>query len=89
MVAVKRWHVEILIDAHEQATRAEARLRAGDRTHLVGIGGATCRPTDSNVPEIADELAAARALSELAHQLLDAVVQDIEAVTQQPANVAR
>ncbi|GAB3892042.1 hypothetical protein GCM10029964_066200 [Kibdelosporangium lantanae] len=79
---MKRWQVEILIDEHERATRAEARLRAGNRTHLVGIGGATGRPADSNAPEIADELAAARALSELAHQLLDAAVQDIEAVTQ-------
>lgn len=42
---------------------------------------------DSNVPEIGDELAAARALADLSHQLLDAAVQDIEDVTHRPAHV--
>jgi len=37
------------------------------------------------VPEIGDELAASRALADLAHQLLDAAATDIEGVTHVPA----
>jgi hypothetical protein len=35
------------------------------------------------VPEIGDELAAARTLSELSHQQLDTAAEDIEQVTHQ------
>jgi len=45
--------------------------------------------TDSDVPEIGDELAVARALSELAHQLLHAAVEDIAGVTQQRVELTR
>jgi hypothetical protein len=41
-------------------------------------------PADDNVAEIGDELAAARALSDLGHQLLVATACDIQAVTHQP-----
>lgn len=39
------------------------------------------RPSDHDVPEIGGELAVARALSDLAHKLLDTAVEDIEGVT--------
>jgi hypothetical protein len=39
------------------------------------------------VPEIGDELAAARALSELSHNLLDAAAADIEKITHRPAHL--
>ena len=39
------------------------------------------------MPEIGDELAVARALSDLAHLLIDATVNDIEAMTHMPAHV--
>jgi len=84
----KKWSVEIVIDEHEAEgadtgarTRAEARLHTGDATALVGVGLARCNPRDAEVPEIGDELAVARALSDLAHQLIEATVADLEAVT--------
>jgi hypothetical protein len=80
----KRWTVEIAIDEHENRTRAVARLVTADRTDLTGTGTARLNPTDRNVPEIGDELAAARALSELAHRLLHAAATDIESVTAEP-----
>jgi hypothetical protein len=83
----KRWNVEIFIDEHDGSTRAEARLKTADTTHLVGTGTARRNPRDVEVPEIGDELAAARALSELAHQLLDAAADDIEAVTRRPVHL--
>ncbi|CAM2880099.1 DUF1876 domain-containing protein [Prescottella defluvii] len=82
----KQWSVEITIDEHDRQTRSTARLHTGDTT-LVGVGAARRNPTDRNVPEIGDELATARALADLAHQLIDATVSDIEGVTHAPAHV--
>lgn len=75
------WTVDIFIAERAGRTHAEARLHTGNRTHLVGTGSARLNPTDRDVPEIGEELAAARALSELAHLLLGAAADDIEGVT--------
>jgi hypothetical protein len=83
----KKWTIDIYIDEHERQTRAEARLHARDRTQLVGVGLARRNPVDPSVPEIGDELAVARALSDLAHLLIDATVNDIEAMTHTPAHI--
>ncbi|MGF1662473.1 MAG: DUF1876 domain-containing protein [Kineosporiaceae bacterium] len=84
-----RWNVDILITEHDGRTKAEARLRTRDDTHLTGVGLARLSPTDRDVPEIGDELATARALSDLAHRLLDAAATDIEAVTHEPVTLHR
>jgi len=76
----KSWTVQIDIGEHEGTTRAIAHLHTGDRTALEGTGVARRNPADPNVPEIGDELAAARALSDLAHALLDAAVDDLSGV---------
>jgi len=83
----KNWQVDIVIDEHDNRTRAEARLRNPDRTGLVGSGLARLSPRDADVPEIGDELAVSRALADLAHQLLDAAAGDIEAITHRPARL--
>ena len=51
---------------------------------LTGIGIARLNPADRNVAEIGDELAVARALSNLADQLFAATAADIHAVTHEP-----
>jgi len=81
----KQWRVEIVIDEHDGKTRAEARLHNPDGTALAGTGQARCNPRDQDVPKIGDELAVARALSDLAHLLLDATAADIEKITHRPA----
>ena len=86
MQAMKRWNITIEIDEQEGRTRATARLEAG-ATELTGVGTARLSPEDRDVPQIGDELAVARALSELSHQLLDATAADIERITHQPAHV--
>jgi hypothetical protein len=88
MSTAKKWSVEIHIDEHESRTRAEARLHTADRTHLVGVGLARLNPADRDVPEIGDELAASRALADLAHQLLEAAADDIEGITHAPATMS-
>ena len=78
---VQTWNVEVLIGERDGPTHAEARLRTKDHTHLTAVGRARLRPTDRDVPEIGAELATARALADLSHQLLEAAVDDIAGVT--------
>ncbi|WP_328993962.1 DUF1876 domain-containing protein [Kribbella sp. NBC_01245] len=82
MTATRQWKVDIFIDEHEDQrfTRAEARLQTNDPTHLVGHGEAHRHPRDVEVAEIGDELAAARALANLSHLLVDAATKNIEAI---------
>jgi hypothetical protein len=66
MTHTRRWDVQIFIDEHDDgSTRAEARLRTGGNMSMVGVGFARQNPHDTAVPEIGDELAVARALSNL------------------------
>lgn len=78
MQETKRWTVTVDIDEHDGRTRAHARLHTRDSDQLVGVGLARLSPTDRDVPEIGDELAAARALSDLAHRLLELASADVE-----------
>jgi hypothetical protein len=86
MDAVKAWTVQVDIDEHEGRTRAVARLRTGRDQSLEGTGLARLNPADRNVPQIGDELAVARALSELSHLLLDVAARDIEQASGVPAH---
>ncbi len=65
----KRWRVEILINEHDQRTQALARLDTHDDLHTHGQGSARRSHIDTNPSQIRDQLAAARALSELANKL--------------------
>ena len=87
MTATKTWHVDIHIGERDGQTHAEARLRPGETVTLAGSGTARLNPADRDVPEIGDELATARALSDLAHRLLHTAVEDIEALTHERAHV--
>ena len=80
MVELKRWTIEIVIDedGDERLTEAKARLEAPGRPPMTGVGGARRNPVDPEVPKIGDELATARALSDLSHRLLDVAAADIE-----------
>jgi hypothetical protein len=84
--AVKTWTVQVEIDEHEDRTRAIARLRTDEDHSLTGTGLARLNPADRNVPQIGDELAVARALSELSHLLLDDAARDIEQTSGVPAH---
>jgi hypothetical protein len=86
MDAVKTWTVQVDIDEHEDRTRAVARLTTGGTPPLVGTGLARLNPADRDVPRIGDELAVARALSELSHLLLDVAARDIEQSSGVPAH---
>jgi hypothetical protein len=75
--------IDVRIEEHEERTRAKARLSwAGKK--LVGIGLARLDPADEPVAQIGDELAIARALSDLANQLFALTSTDIQASTHEP-----
>ncbi|NUU22208.1 MAG: DUF1876 domain-containing protein [Streptomycetaceae bacterium] len=91
MAAMKHWTVDIYltekagVDDFEGGesvrTHAEARLSTDGEAAMRGWGSARKHPSDRDVPQIGDELAASRALSDLAHRLLHAAAADIEAAT--------
>jgi hypothetical protein len=85
---VKTWQVTLDIDEHDGHTRAVARLRTRDGESLTGVGFARLNPTDDDVPEIGDEIAVARALSDLGRRLLAAATDDIEQVSGESAHLA-
>jgi hypothetical protein len=72
------WKVRLhLFEDDEGTTKAHLTLDTGT-TELTGHGAAHCHPADANVPEIGDELAAGRAMNDLARQLLKTADRDIE-----------
>jgi hypothetical protein len=76
-MADQMWRVQIAFTEESERTRADAILElASQRFH--GFGQAKRAPTDPSVPVIGQDLAAARALSDLAHQLLQAAAERIE-----------
>ncbi|SOX53348.1 DUF1876 domain-containing protein [Mycobacterium ahvazicum] len=79
----KSCRVDVLIEEHEERTRAKARLSLAGRK-FVGIGLARLDPADEPVARIGDELAIARALTDLANQLLAVTSSDIQASTHEP-----
>jgi hypothetical protein len=79
-----KWAVTVYLEDHDEQTRARARLETGQTAAgsvLEGVGHARRNPRDRDVPEIGRELATARALSDLAHKLFEATVDDIAAIT--------
>jgi hypothetical protein len=80
------WRVEISFTEGEDRTRADAVLElASHKFH--GFGQAKRAPGDPKVPVIGEDLAAARALSDLSHQLFEAAVEKIEDFEGHPVNV--
>jgi hypothetical protein len=80
------WRLEITFTEDDRATRADVLLDVGDHHHH-GWGRAKRNPADEDVPVIGEEIAAARALIRLAHQLLGAAESDIEEIEQQPVRL--
>jgi Rv2632c-like len=74
----KTWRAEVSIAEEGDVTRATAVLNTDDGRTFQGEGLARRNPQDAPAPRIGDELATARALSELTHKLLEAVAKDIE-----------
>jgi hypothetical protein len=82
----KAMTVEIQLDENEERTEAKASIRIRDK-EFAGWGRARRNPGDPNVPMVGEELAVARALSELSHHLVDAAAETIESFEGHPVRL--
>ncbi|MEU1303058.1 DUF1876 domain-containing protein [Streptomyces shenzhenensis] len=84
------WHVEMEFQEDDQHTRAVALVRLPDGTEVRAHGQASRHRTDANQPRVGEEIAGARALNELAMQLLSKAHEEIDTAsgrTSHPINV--
>ncbi|MCX5126918.1 DUF1876 domain-containing protein [Streptomyces sp. NBC_00347] len=79
MSHTSEWKVRLYLFEEDQTTKARLELDTGT-SKLTGHGTARCAPQDTDVPEIGDELAAARAMENLALQLKRTAYGDMQAV---------
>jgi nucleotide-binding universal stress UspA family protein len=85
----KRWTVVIDIDDQHGRVRATAHLHDREADHLVGEGSALLGPVERCDPEIADQLATARALRRLSQCLIEVAKDEFDrAARQQEAAAA-
>ena len=80
------WRLEITFTEDDHTTRADAVLDVAGHHHH-GWGRSRRDPGDADVPVIGEEVAAARALIRLAHQLLGAAEEEIEEVEQRTVHI--
>ncbi|GAB3473060.1 DUF1876 domain-containing protein [Nocardiopsis coralliicola] len=87
MHTMKRWNIEVVLSEEAAGdaadTWADAELRA-EGSDLHGRGRARKHPADSDSPEIGEELAVSRALSDLSRQLRQVAAEDIADNTGRP-----
>ncbi|WP_020521397.1 DUF1876 domain-containing protein [Catelliglobosispora koreensis] len=72
------WTVELAFAEDTEHTEAIAILRIPDGREVRGLGQAKRDPADRPVAEIGEEIAGARALSSLAHELLNVAAAEVE-----------
>ncbi|MGH9132714.1 MAG: DUF1876 domain-containing protein [Ilumatobacteraceae bacterium] len=80
------WTVSISFHEDDDTTRADAVID-GAGFELEGWGRARRNPDDPDVPMIGEEVAAARALTDLAHHLLDRAAHSIESWAGRPVRI--
>ncbi|WP_283137641.1 DUF1876 domain-containing protein [Rhizohabitans arisaemae] len=75
----KQWDVQIYIteDDDDSVTMARVVLSTGNGLRHESVGRARRNPVDRPVPEIGDELAVGRALSDLAAKLIGDAADDV------------
>jgi len=78
MKATAEWDVELTFKEDAHRTRAAALVRLPDGSEVRAHGYASRHPADSPRPRIGEEIAAARALNELAMQLLTKAREEID-----------
>ena len=70
-------------------THAEARLVTPGEDELFGRGEAYRNPADREITQVGEQIAAARALSDLAGRLLHAAATSIEGLTHERPHLHR
>jgi len=80
------WTVHISFREDDSHARADAWLSAGGLS-LHSWGVSRRNPSDPDVPAVGEQLAVARALSDLSHQLLHAAAHGVESFEGHPVHV--
>jgi hypothetical protein len=79
---------EIEMTFEEDANHTEARAALVLRgSRFTGFGRARRNPADPNLPVVGEQLAAARALTDLTHKLVEAAAETISEREGRPAQV--
>ncbi|MGW4798637.1 DUF1876 domain-containing protein [Nonomuraea sp. NPDC004297] len=73
----KEWTVRVTLTESGSDTSAEATLTSMNGERVTGTGHARRNPADPEAPRIGDELAASRALADLARRLAVIANHDI------------
>jgi hypothetical protein len=72
------WTIELRFEETTDSTQAVAALHLPSGRELRGHGQSRRNPVDRPAPRIGEEVAGARALSNLAHELLEYAATEIE-----------
>lgn len=83
------WRAVVHVVDHGDNTTAEAVLTTPAGDTLQGRGRARRNPADSDVPEIGEEVAVARALRDLADKVLATASDDISAIEHHEVHLRR
>lgn len=81
------WTVDMIFEEDDRHTSCTAVLTGVGAPELRGHGYARRSPADQPDTRIGEEVAASRACSNLAHELLEQAAGVIEAHTQRPAHL--
>jgi Domain of unknown function (DUF1876) len=83
-----RWNVYLIFEEDEDRTACTARLAGDGAPEVKGHGYSRRNPADQPDPRVGEEIAAARACSNLAHELLEQAAGVIESHTHRAARIA-
>ncbi|MFG2500155.1 DUF1876 domain-containing protein [Streptomyces sp. NPDC048441] len=83
------WHVELEFQEDAHRTRAAALVRLADGTEVRAHGYASRHPADSGQPRVGEEIAGARALNELAMELLTKAHDEIDEASGRTSHTLR
>lgn len=81
MSLTDQWSIELSVREEDRLTVADARMAMDNGAHMLGHGIARRNPSDPDVIEIGEEIAVARALSDLAQMLLSMAATELEDIT--------
>lgn len=72
------WHIEMEFREEGERTRAAALVRLADGTEVRGHGNAQRHPSDAEQLRVGEEIAGARALMDIASQMLQKAHTEID-----------
>ncbi|MET7525325.1 DUF1876 domain-containing protein [Streptomyces sp. NPDC005248] len=72
------WHIELEFEEDNHRTRAAALVRLPDGNEVRAHGYASRHPSDAQQPRVGEEIAGARAMNELAMNLLTKAHDEID-----------